>query len=85
MKRCLCLVVSNNKVTFLKIGLEDKEVIDGDSFSNFEQKPINRNVYYVQFICQLHKVQKINASGTNVSQPTVPHLISVILMTIDFD
>jgi hypothetical protein len=40
MKRCLCLVVSNNKVTFLEIRLEDKIVIEGDSFSNFEQKPI---------------------------------------------
>jgi hypothetical protein len=40
MKRCLCLVVSNTKVAFVEIGLEDKEVIEGDSFSNFEQKPI---------------------------------------------
>jgi hypothetical protein len=40
MKRRLCLVVSNNKVTFVETGLEDKEVIGGDSFSNFEQKPI---------------------------------------------
>jgi hypothetical protein len=32
--------VSNNKVTFLEIGLKDKEVIKGDSLSNFEQKPI---------------------------------------------
>jgi hypothetical protein len=39
MKRCLCLVVSNNKVTFVEVGLEDKEVIEGDS-SNFKQKPI---------------------------------------------
>jgi hypothetical protein len=32
--------VSNNKVTFVEVGLEDKEVIEGDSFSNFKQKPI---------------------------------------------
>jgi hypothetical protein len=40
MKRCLGLVVSNNKVTFLAVGLEDKEVIERNRFSNFEQKPI---------------------------------------------
>jgi hypothetical protein len=40
MKRCLGLVGSNNKVTFSEVGLEDKEVIERNTFSNFEQKPI---------------------------------------------
>jgi hypothetical protein len=40
VKRCLGLVVSNNKVAFVELGLEDKEVIERKSFSKFELKPI---------------------------------------------
>jgi hypothetical protein len=48
MKRCLGLVVPNNKVTFLEVGLEDKEVIERNRFSNFEQKPIMPDLVKVQ-------------------------------------
>jgi hypothetical protein len=40
VKRCLGLVVSNNKVAFVEVGLEDKEVIERKGFSKFELKPI---------------------------------------------
>jgi hypothetical protein len=39
-KRCLGLVVSNSKVTFAEVGLEDKEIIERKGFSKFELKPI---------------------------------------------
>jgi hypothetical protein len=40
----LGLVVSNNKVAVLEIGLKNKEIIDRYRFSNFEQKSIVPNL-----------------------------------------
>jgi hypothetical protein len=55
--------VSNNKVTFLEVGLEDKEVIEGDSFSNFEQKPhsLSGNKFcYKEEIYEMPKLNRVS-------------------------